>query len=181
MKPGILFSLCLAGLLSCISAARADDTAKAVPEYAMKAAYLYNFAQLTEWPAASVTGRETFNLCIIGPDEMATALEPLRGRMVNQQRLRILRVTESSEARQCQILFVAEDSGTQGIRLLDALRGTTVLTITDDPRVARAGAMLAIFAEGKRLAFDVNLDAAKRSQLNFSSKLLHLASRVVGG
>ncbi|MFZ2267256.1 MAG: YfiR family protein [Azonexus sp.] len=180
MKPGLLFSLCLAGLLSWISAARADDTAKAVPEYAMKAVYLYNFAQLTEWPATSASGRESFNLCVVGPDEIVAALEPLRGRMVNQQRLRLLRVTESSEARQCQMLFVAEDSGVQGIRLLDALRGTTVLTITDDPRAARAGAMLVILAEGRRLAFNVNLDAARLGQLRFSSKLLHLANRVVG-
>jgi 3D (Asp-Asp-Asp) domain-containing protein len=180
MKSAFLFSLCLAGLLSCISAARADDTAKAVPEYAMKAVYLYNFAQLTEWPATLATGRESFNLCVIGPDEIVAALEPLRGRRVNQQHLRLLRITESSEARQCQMLFVAEDIGTQGIRLLDTLRGTTVLTITDDPRVARAGAMLTIQAEGKRLAFNVNLDIARMGQLRFSSKLLHLASRVVG-
>jgi len=107
MKSAFLFSLCLAGLLSCISAARADDTAKAVPEYAMKAVYLYNFAQLTEWPATLATGRESFNLCVIGPDEIVAALEPLRGRRVNQQHLRLLRITESSEARQCQMLFVA--------------------------------------------------------------------------
>jgi hypothetical protein len=180
MNPGFLFSLYLATLLSCVSAARADDTTKAVPEYAMKAAYLYNFAQLTEWPATPATSRETFNLCVVGTDEIAAALEPLRGRMVNQQRLRLLRVTESNEARQCQMLFVAEDSGPQGIRLLDALRGTTVLTITDDPRIARAGAMLIILAEGRRLAFNVNLDAAKPGQLKFSSKLLRLANRVVG-
>jgi len=181
MKPGLLFSLCLAGLLSWMSATRADETTKAVPEYAMKAVYLYNFAQLTEWPATSATGgRESFNLCVIGPDEIVAALEPLRGRMVNQLRLRVLRVSESSEARQCQMLFVAEDSGIQGIRLLDALRGTTVLTITDDPRVARAGAMLIIQTEGRRLAFNVNLDAARLGQFRFSSKLLHLASRVIG-
>jgi hypothetical protein len=180
MKPGRLFSLCLACLISCISGARADDTTKAVPEYAMKAVYLYNFAQLTEWPAASASARESFNLCVIGPDEIIAALEPLRGRMVNQQRLRLLPVTESSEARQCQMLFVAEDSGIRGTRLLDALRGTTVLTITDDPRIARAGAMLVIQAEGRRLAFNVNLEAAKLGQLKFSSKLLRLATRVSG-
>ena len=180
MKPSLLFSLCLAGLLFWTNAARADDTPKAVPEYAMKAVYLYNFAQLTEWPAESTTSRESFNLCFIGPDEMAAALEPLRGRMVNQQRLRLLRVNESGEARQCQMLFVAEDSGIQGARLLEAMRGTSVLTITDDPRVASAGAMLSIVPEGKRLAFDVNLEAARRSQLKFSSKLLRLANKVAG-
>jgi hypothetical protein len=78
------------------------------------------------------------------------------------------------------MLFVAEDSGQQGIRLLDALRGTAALTITDDPRIARAGAMLIILAEGRRLAFNVNLDAAKLGQLKFSSKLLRLANRVIG-
>ncbi|MFZ2267258.1 MAG: YfiR family protein [Azonexus sp.] len=180
MKPGLLLSLCLAGLLFWISAARADDTTKAVPEYAMKAVYLYNFAQLTEWPATSASSRESFNLCVIGPDEIVAALEPLRGRMVNQQRLRLLRVSESTEARQCQILFIAEESGLQGIRLLDALRGTTVLTITDDQRIARAGAMLIIQAEGRRLAFNVNLEAARAGQLRFSSKLLSLARRVSG-
>lgn len=178
MKPGFLFFLILTCLVSFTAMAKADETAKAVPEYAMKAVYLYNFAQLTEWPSAA--GHETFNLCVIGPDEIAAALEPLRGRMVNQQRLRLLRVTESSEAKQCQMLFVAEDSGAQGVRLLEALRGTPVLTVTDAPRLERAGAMLLIFNEARRLSFEVNIDYSKRSQLKFSSKLLSLARRVYG-
>lgn len=156
------------------------DEARAVPEYAMKAVYLYNFAQLTNWPEASNAAGDAFNLCIYGQDEIASALDGLRGKVVGSRVLRVLRVSDAAEARNCQLLYVGEGGGDRGRRLFEALRGIPVLTITDDPRAERSGAMLQIVSEDRRLAFEVNLEAARRSQLKLSSKLLHLARRVIG-
>jgi hypothetical protein len=166
----------LLSLLSCTCLAQA----KAIPEYTMKAAYLYNFAQLTEWPSRTATSGETFNLCVFGQEQVAAALEPMRGRRIGGRPLKPVQPTDPAEARQCHLLYIGEADGFRGIHLVEALRGTPVLTVTDDRLVARYGAMLLIVAEGRRLVFDVNLDAAKRSQINFSSKLLRLANRVTG-
>lgn len=170
--------LLLAGCAAWLSPmARADDAP--VPEYAMKALYLYNFAQLTEWPE-SAERDSSFKLCVFGAEELSQPLENLRGRAIGSRLIRLLRVADASEARQCHMLFVGDaDFGRAG-RLIESLRGQPILIVTDDAHLVRLGAMLLIQREAKRLAFEVNLEAAKRSQLRFSSKLLHLAHRVSG-
>jgi hypothetical protein len=168
----------LLAVLACaaFAEARAEDAPKAVPEFIMKAAYLYNFAQLTEWPDG---GNETFNLCVYGTYEIDAALEALRGKTINRRPLRLVRVTDAAEAQQCQLLFVGEGESGPGSRLFGKLQGTPVLTVTDDPRMNRSAAMLILFPEARRLAFEASVDLAKRSRLKFSSKLLGLARRVI--
>jgi hypothetical protein len=170
----LLLTGCIAWL---VPPASADDAP--VPENTMKAAYLYNFALLTEWPKSAE--RETsFRLCVFGSDELSRPLENLHGRMIDSRILRLQQVADAIEARQCNMLFVGDaDYGRAG-RLIEALRGQPILIVTDDSHLLRLGAMLLIQREAKRLAFEVNLEPAKRSQLRFSSKLLRLALRVNG-
>lgn len=163
----------------CLAQARPGDSPGAVPEYAMKAAYLYNFAQLTDWPAQPA-GSADFTICVAGQDEVADALADMAGRSVQGRALKLVRIQQAADTVQCQLLYVGDGSGRLGMRLIDTLRGKPVLTVTDDPRVAREGAMLLIVPDGKRLAFEANIESAARAQLKFSSKLLRLASRVSG-
>jgi hypothetical protein len=178
MKP-ILLRL-LFSILVCVfqTQAWAGEQPKAVPEFTMKAGYLYNFAQLTEWPSLPGGSEEPFNLCVYGEGELSYALESLRGRRVNRRPLHLLHVMDTTEAKQCHVLFVGEGEAGQGGRLLASLRGAPVLTVTDDPGIARSGAMLVIVPEARRLAFEVNVGLARHSQLKFSSKLLALARKV---
>jgi len=64
------------------------QTSQAVPEYTMKAAYLYNFALLTTWPTTSPFGA-SFNLCLYGQDDFGPALDVLNGKEVNGQRVQL--------------------------------------------------------------------------------------------
>jgi hypothetical protein len=175
-----LWAAWLAAML-CMAPVRAAESDKAVPEYAMKAVYLYNFAQLTDWPA-SMPGntQDMFTVCVFGQDELVIALEKLRGKTVNGKPLKVVRIGTVPEIKQCQMLYVGEGEGERGGRLFQSLRGTPVLTVTDDPLAARQGAMLQIVPDERRLAFEVDLDAANQAQLRMSSKLLRLAKRVSG-
>lgn len=145
----------------------------------MKAAYLYNFAQLTDWPAQAI-GEGDFTICVSGQDEVIEALVGMSGRLVQGRVLKSMRIRQASDAAQCHILYVGDGSGPRGGRMVDHLRGKPVLTVTDDQSVAGESAMLRIVPDGKRLAFEVNLDPAAQSKLKLSSKLLRLASRVIG-
>lgn len=172
---------CLLAAPTAVAQARSADTDKALPEYAMKAAYIYNFAQLTDWPADPVGNKDgAFTVCVFGQDELVSALEKLRGRTVNGKALKVVRIGAVPEIKQCQLLYVGEGEGERGGRLFQSLRGTPILTVTDDPRAARQGAMLQIVPDERRLAFEVDLDATRQSQLQLSSKLLNLARRVFG-
>jgi hypothetical protein len=161
--------------------ASAQSASRAVPEYVMKAAYLYNFVLLAEWPPTShLTEASSLNLCLYGGDELNVVIEQLRSKMVDGTPVRVRRVSDPSEVNQCHLLFVGEADGSRGTRLLEAARNLPVLTVSDDNRQAQNGVILMIAAESQRLTFEVDLNAARKSQLKLSSKLLRLAKRVNG-
>jgi len=149
----------------------------AVPEYAMKTAYLYNFAQLTEFPASSSTGNSpNFTVCAHGTEGWGDALNMLIGKKVSGRPIRLLTLREPAEARQCDLLLISEGNPLRSTRVINSVRNLPILTVTDRPGIE---AMLTIFNEERRLAFEVNLESTKASQLGLSSKLLSLARRVV--
>ena len=159
---------------------RAGEPWKAVPEYTMKAAYLYNFAQLTDWPTDSVAGGE-FHLCIYGQDEFGGALDALRDKLINGRKVRIRYISEPAEARLCHMLFISQaESKRNTSRLFDVLRGYSVLTVSDNAQEVPGSTISLSTTKEQRLSFAIDIDAGKRAQLRFSSKLLALAKRVIG-
>ena len=175
MKPLAGIAFCLL-LLACLQGRVAADTHGAVPEYTMKAAYLYNFAKLTDWPARPAATH--FDLCLFGQDDFGAALEILRGKTIHGLPLNVRSVADAQDAKQCQLLFLGESEGNHGRYILDALKGIPTLTVTDDGRATRATAMLVLATEGRRLSFEVHHAPAKHAQLKLSSKLLRLAKSV---
>src|SRR5688572_17808492 len=79
--------------------------AQTVDEYAMKAAFIYNFTKFVEWPKASGLG--TFAICVLGDDPFASLLDQVvKGKTANGVAIQTRRLREPSEARQCQVVFV---------------------------------------------------------------------------
>jgi hypothetical protein len=163
-------------LLLAVSLAFAGEVP--VREYAMKTAYLYNFAQLAEWPPSTAEkGGLAFNLCVFGTEEWGDAFGLLRGKEVNGRPLLIRNVVLPTEVRECHILFVGEGDRRRGDRLLDGARGLPILTVTDD--VGMRDAILIVIRDKQRLAFEVNMVSLRSTNLQLSSKLLRLAVSIV--
>lgn len=146
-----------------------------VPEYVLKATYIYNFALYTEWPAN--TG-DILNICVLGHDGLGTAFDTIQGKQVNNVTISVNRVALSSNLKNCQILFISERE-TGGIqKILAILEDSPVLTVTEGNAPSINDVMIRMVVDNKRLSFDINASAAKRSRLNISSKLLRLARSV---
>lgn len=171
MRPGLLLGIALA----CGMVQSRPVAAEPMPEYAMKAAYLYNFALFTEWPALP---DDQLNLCILGKDAFGAALDSIDGKIVNGLRLSVHRISGSSRARQCQILFLGTSDRVNFRRLLHDIEDLPVLTVTDNDDLVQAGIMIRMSIENKRLTFEINTEAARRARLAISSKLLRLAKTV---
>ena len=163
--------LVVAGLFSFAPAARADD----LPEYRLKAAFLYNFALFTEWPAEVGS---TLNLCIHGSDPFGRELDALQGKAVAARSIAVLRKGVSEPLKSCHIVFIASSAIASLPRVLDELRDTPALTVADTPGAARQGVALNMAVVQNRIAFEANLQAARAAHLGLSSKLLRLATEV---
>lgn len=166
----------LGGLvLGCLPLTGMAEGLRSVPEYEMKAAYLYNFALLTSWPG-TLSG--PFHVCVFGQDEYAAALEVLQGKSVGRQPIQVVYLNQSEDAQKCQVVFLSDLEPKRAERLWATLRDTSALTVTDDKRL-QTDAMIYLESDNRRLVFEVNMAPAKRAELTLSSKLLRLAKRVI--
>jgi hypothetical protein len=167
------------GVLTLVLAAAAAQERDA-PEYEIKAAFLYNFATFVEWPPASFAGPESpFQVGVLGQDPFGRVLEEaFAGKTVHNRRIVIRRSSEVGDLAASHLLFVCTSERERAPKDLEFLKGVPVLMVGEFPGFATMGGCINFFIEGKKVRFEVNLEAAKRANLKVSSKLLRLA-RVV--
>lgn len=147
-----------------------------LPEYRLKAAFLYNFAVFTEWPADVGS---TINLCIHGADPFGSELDSLQGKKVGERSLAVHRKAQREALNACQIVFIASTAADQLPRVLDTVRGLPVLTVADTPGAMQLGVALNMQVTQGRITFEANLKSARAARLNLSSRLLRLATEVL--
>ncbi len=150
-------------------------------EYQVKAVFLFNFGQFVEWPAhAYESASAPFVICVIGEDPFGKTLdEVVRGETLGAHPLAVRRVRNTDDVADCNILFIGRTEAARLSEVLDAVRGKSVLTVTDIVGAEREGAIIVLFNENNRIRMRINLAAARASQLVISSKLLRPAE-VIG-
>lgn len=167
-------ALALAALALAVPALAA---AQAVTASSLKAAFMLNFAKFAEWPALDPDA--AIVLCVAGDNVLADALEAtVRGQLIEAHPIRIVRLASDVAPRACQVLFIAGRDDGRVSALLEQAAGSPVLTVSDADRFAAGGGTIQPFVEGGRMRFAVNVDAAQRSKVRLSSRLLGLAKVV---
>jgi hypothetical protein len=170
--------LCLSALALCLATTvvRAQTPAQTVTsEYELKAAFLYNFVRLVEWPAGASNG--SMRICIAGPHPIQEQLEEtVRGETVEGQPLAVRSILQPDSA--CDVLFIPRRFAAAH-EYLRAVEGKPVLTVGESPEFIQEGGIVNFFLDGKRVRFEINPTAAMRANLRISSRLLQLA-RLVG-
>lgn len=151
--------------------------------YAMKAAYLLDFGRFLRLEGTPSSPRHaTFDICVLGHDFMGHLLDEIAANQsIGERAVRVLRVGDAYEAKDCDIVFLSPDEG-DGIPLdLDAIGKADVLTVSDAQDFLKYGGMIQFVNEDTHVRFAVNLDAVNRTHIVLSSELLRVASSVTGG
>ncbi len=153
-------------------------------EYLIKAGFIYNFANLVQWPAASFAQPDSpIVIVILGEDHFGATLDrALDGKKVNARSFVIKRARTIFELQRtlgpqkdCQILYVSSSEMAHLGEAIQMLRGVPVLTIGETPGFAKNGGIINLVLEDNKVRFEVNVQAAKEADLNISSRLLALA------
>lgn len=167
-KGGVVFSLLLCLLSTPVWSSE-------IPEYKLKAAYLYNFASFTQWPAEY----EEFQLCIFGDNPFGQHLKQITSRKVKQRAIaaRTVRTVESVDG--CQMIFVAPSAINRINQIMNRIGDDSVLIVADSAGALDGSVMINMTTYRGKVGFEVNLPAVKAHGLEISSKLLRLARRVV--
>ena len=147
-----------------------------LPEYRVKAALLYKFAIFTEWPDKAFAGPAApLQVCVLGKDPFGAALNTIVGRMVNQRQVVTSQFAGVQGVERCHVVFVSRSEEGRLAEILKHLRNQPVLVVADMQNFARAGGIVTLKLENKKLRFEINVRSAARAGLKLSSRLLMLA------
>jgi hypothetical protein len=161
-------------LLLAVLPARAQPTANAV-----KAAFLPRFARYVVWPGPALPAAGApFQLCIVGGDPFGPMLDhAAASELIDGHSVAIRRMTSADRAAGCHLAFVQGAGPIDTSRLLLALRGQPILTVTDG-RAGQTRGMIHFTIVGGRVRFLIDEAAAAEHGLSISSRLLALAASV---
>jgi len=141
-------------------------------EYRVKAAFVYHFVRFTHWPARAFDRPESpLILCVAGEPPGIEALFSLRDKRVRGRPILVRRFVPD-EAAACHVLFVGLDAPERVARAMAVVRGKGVLTIGGNDEFVQQCGIINFFLENDQLRFGVNLSAAGRAEIRFSSQLL---------
>ncbi|RUQ34056.1 MAG: YfiR family protein [Candidatus Competibacteraceae bacterium] len=147
-------------------------------EYAVKAAYLYNFAKFIEWPPGAFASTDApLWICIVGDNPFGNALAALYGKTVEKHPV-AMRPISTEGFDQCHIVFIGHIEAGSFKTLLAKLRRLPILTVSDISDFARTGGMIGLVETDQHIRFDINLTATRQAGLKLSSQLLKLATIV---
>jgi hypothetical protein len=151
-------------------------------EYRVKAAFIFHFAQLVDWPPEKPKETDhSLVLCTLGEDPFQGMLEgTVGGKAIGNRILRIRHLGEPEGMQACQIVFLGRAQSKRIPMLVATLHNAPVLTVGETAGFLDAGGMIDFLLEDNKVRFEVNLDAAESADLKIGSRLLVLAQRVVG-
>jgi hypothetical protein len=145
-------------------------------EYRVKATYLYNFVKFVQWPEPGRSGALT--LCVAGRNPFGTALDDIvRDEVVGGRTLATRVILEPEPG--CDVLFIPQ--GAAVATYLRAANGLPTLTVGEGLGFLEQGGIIAFVNEGPYVRFAIDAQAARRSKLEISSRLLQLAINTRSG
>jgi hypothetical protein len=150
-------------------------------EYRVKAAFLYHFAQLVDWPPdATKNNNQQLLLCTYGDDPFQGKLEGIvEGKQVGTQVVHVRHLKQDKqEIGDCQVLFIGKNETKHLASLLAVAQNAPILTVGESDTFLRQGGMISFTLNDGKIRFEINLDAAQRARLKIGSRLLLLAEKI---
>lgn len=171
-----IFPLLLAGTGEKTKAQTTSD------EYRVKAAFIFHFAQLVDWPSDRQTGTDnSLVLCTLGEDPFQGMLEAMvAGKEVGDRVIRVRHLANLLDVQACQILFLGKEQSKRIPVVVANLHNAPVLTVGETADFLDSGGMIDFLLEENKVRFDINLNAAEAAGLKIGSRLLVLAQHVLG-
>jgi hypothetical protein len=118
---------------------------------------------------------------IVGSDPFGWAIDrTVQDKRINHRRIVVERLQSTQDARHCHLLFVSGADGAVSADLAKRLGGLPILIVGDAPSPSTTGGTVVFTVNDNKVGFEIDLQAARRTRLKISSKMLSLA-RVVRG
>ena len=158
------------------------QTERVAQEDQVKAAYLYKFLGLVDWPPSAFEGTQTpFVIGVSGADALAEELTSMvASRSTNGRSIVTRKISPGTPLAGVHLLFIGRQAPTRTATLVAAAKELPILIVTDSDDAFAIGGEINFVLEDNKVRFDVSLRAHEGSGLKISSRLLGVARRVQG-
>ncbi len=156
-------------------------------EYAVKAAYLYNFLLFASWPEKQQT--DTIMVGIIGEDPFGSFFSDVEGKPIKNKKTKLVinrfgPYTKKMDLKKCQLLFISSTETKRIKDILSSVQGLPILTIGDFEGFLTAGGMINLIRLKKTVRkltvrWEINRTPVVKSGLKLSAQLFQSAVKVV--
>jgi hypothetical protein len=161
----------------------ATAQSSAIPEYRVKATFLFQFTQFVDWPRDAFSNPQTpLVIGILGDDPFGSFLDDtVRNEKANGHPLAVERYQRLEEIKNCHVLFVSRSEANRMADIIAAVKGRNTLVVGDLNGFADRGGMIQFVTDENRIHLRINRAAAKAANLTISSKLLRPATVINSG
>jgi hypothetical protein len=174
---GCLLAYLLLALVAWSAPSPGVGDASPQPEEQVKETFLYNFLSYVEWPASALgPASSPIVIGVLGADDVADELRSIVARRrVGQHPIEVRRVNERAALDGVNMLFIGARSAPALPRLAPEAQKRSVLLVTDFDNALSDGSVINLVTVDNRVRFEVSLEAAERSGLKLSSRMLAVA------
>lgn len=148
----------------------------------VKAGFLYNFARFTEWPRdAFASDTAALVIGVAGDEALRRNVDNvIRGKVAGVRPLKTRHVKDANDTAGVQVLYVGGTAASRAEDFVRAVNAGPVLTVGDVDQFPEKGGMINFLISDNRVRFEIRMDAAERSRLKVSSRVLTLAKTLYG-
>jgi uncharacterized protein DUF4154 len=150
---------------------------RVAPEYKIKAAFLYNFAVLTEWPAKAFDSRKSpLTIAVLGKDPFGRILEEtMKGKRISGRKIQIKRYKRVDDLDDCHLLFISSSDEESLKSIFSTLGKRPILTVSEMDHFNHQGGMIWLQKQNDEIKFRIRRSVVQGAGLKLSSKLLALS------
>ena len=138
------FSLLLPAVFSHAEASKEDK---------VKAAIIYKITKFVTWPKKS----QTLTLCVIGEGSINSELQKINRKYSMGRRLSITHKSHTAPLNKlCELIYIHNSDNKTTKLVLEKLKDSPVLTISDVKQFAEQGGVIGLYKIGSRIRFAIN-------------------------
>ena len=178
-QPRLIVGILLLGLQG-LFVDRAVFAAQFPKEYHFKADSLFNLLKFVEWPEGATAGAGgKWVIGVAGSTPVTYELvRSVAGKTILGRELEIDTVQSTQGMRACNVLFISASERKRLPSILAALRGSSVLTVSDMDNFVESGGMVQFVMADDRVRMRIDVGTASSARLKISAKLLALTGEV---
>ncbi|MGC8926294.1 MAG: YfiR family protein [Myxococcota bacterium] len=151
-----------------------DSIASPPTEYQVKAALIYNFLRFVDLKEDRVVNNE-IHLCSFEKNPLNNEVKKLDEKSIGDRKILFSEVHSDSEIHSCSVLLVDKRDTESLKRIIEVAYREGILLIGDTDGYGELGVVINMFIKDEKVRFEINLEAANKSDVKVSSRLLSVA------